>query len=125
MTASGTRVAEEPSSEAGLPLRLAQRAFAALLERRTRVDAADGGEFAGAQLRSAARRTLSALSADEQSGLLRWLGLQIATRNASGVATAGSRLLRVDAALATGVMATVGRTREELVAAGHEETVAA
>lgn len=125
MNVSSVRLAPDCSSEAGLPLRLAQRAFAAVLERRMRDDAGDGGEFALAQVRSAARRTLSGLSADEQSGLLRWLGLQIAGRNASEIATASSRLLRVDTTLATGVMATLAGTREELVAARHDGAVAA
>ena len=125
MSASTARRARDCSSEAGLPLRLAQRAFAAVLERRNRDDAGDGGEFASAQLRGVARRTLSGLSADEQSGLLRWLSLQIAGRNAGEIATASSRLLRVDAALATGLVAVVARTREELIAPVHEGAVAA
>ena len=47
---------------ASLALRAAQRAFAASLE-----SARDAGEFRDAQRRSAARRTLSALSADDRA----------------------------------------------------------
>jgi len=125
MTVSSARLAWDSSSEAGLPLRMAQRAFAAVLERRARDDAGDGGEFAGAQLRSAARRTLSALSADEQSGLLRWLSLQVVVGNANEIALASSRLARVDALLAAGLVATLPRTREELCAQAHGGAVAA
>ena len=58
---------------ASLALRAAQRAFAASLE-----GARDAGEFRGAQRRGAARRTLSALSADDRARLAEWLALQIA-----------------------------------------------
>jgi hypothetical protein len=125
MTIASARLAWDSSSEAGLPLRMAQRAFAAVLERRARDDAGDGGEFASAQLRSVARRTLSALSADEQSGLLRWLSLQVVVGNANEIATASSRLARVDAFLAAGLVATLTRTREELGTRVQEGAVAA
>lgn len=125
MNPSTVRLATRFSSDAGLPLRMAQRAFAAVLEQRMREDVGEGGEFVVAQLRSAARRTLSGLSADEQSGLLRWLGLQIAGRNANEIAASSSRLFRVDAVLATGVMATLARMREELMAVEHAGAVAA
>lgn len=58
---------------AGLELRHAQRAFAALVDAHLRA-----GEFQGAQLRKLARRTLSALSADDRARLAEWLALQIA-----------------------------------------------
>jgi hypothetical protein len=125
MTVSSACVAWDSSSDAGLPLRMAQRAFAAVLERRASDNAGDGGEFAAAQLRSAARRTLSALSADEQSGLLRWLSLQVAVGNANDIARASGRLTRVDAMLAAGLAATLPRTHEELIAHAHEGAVAA
>jgi hypothetical protein len=117
MTVSSAVQAWKASSEAGLPLRMAQRAFAALLE------AGERGEFAMAQLRSAARRTLSALSADEQSGLSRWLSLQLATSPACDLVNACSALTRVDAMLAAGVAAALPRTREELLT--HARTGAA
>jgi len=58
---------------ASLELRHAQRAFAALVDALERV-----GEFRGAQMRRHARRTLSALSADDRTRLAEWLALQIA-----------------------------------------------
>ena len=57
---------------ASLELRHAQRAFAALVDAHARA-----GEFAGAQMRKLARRTLSALSADDRARLAEWLALQI------------------------------------------------
>jgi hypothetical protein len=60
---------------AGLELRHAQRAFAALIDEHARA-----GEFRGAQMRKHARRTLSALSADDRARLAEWLTLQIAAR---------------------------------------------
>ena len=67
------------SHQVSLELRRAQRAFAALIDAHRRV-----GEFRAAQLRSAARRTLSALSADDRGELADWLALQLAAsaRNA-------------------------------------------
>jgi hypothetical protein len=125
MTVSIALQAWEASSEAGLPLRMAQRAFAALLDGGVRSDTGDHSEFLAAQLRSAARRTLSALSADEQSVLSRWLGLQLATATAHDVVGASSRLTRVDAMLAAGVAAVLPRTREELLMHVHEGAAAA
>ncbi|MEO7325585.1 MAG: hypothetical protein ABIW82_12215 [Dokdonella sp.] len=79
-----------------------------------------------AQLRSAARRTLSALSADEQSGLSRWLSLQLASSDAGDVVVnASSPLTRVDAMLAARIAAAIPRTREELQMTSREGTVAA
>lgn len=119
MIVSGAAQAWKESSAAGLPLRLAQRTFAALLE------GGDRGEFAMAQLRSAARRTLSALSADEQSDLLRWLSLQLASSDAGELVNASSPLTRVDAMLAAGVSAALPRMREELQVPGNKGVVAA
>jgi hypothetical protein len=125
MTAASAAHAWTASSDAGLPLRMAQRAFAVLLET-GRHGETGGGEFAMAQLRVAARRTLSALSADEQSALSRWLNLQLATSVASDAAAhAGGLLTRVDAMLAAGIAATLPRTREELLAHAHKGAAAA
>lgn len=97
--------------DVGLPLRYAQRAFAALIEAgRTRV-----GAFRFAQLRSAARRTLSALSADDHARLQRWLSLQLASGAQPADATP---LARVDAMLAAQVGGALARAREELSAHG-------
>jgi hypothetical protein len=71
---AGESASSEPVS---LDLRYAQRAFAVLIEAHRRV-----GEFRAAQLRSVARRTLSALSADDRAALADWLSLQLATADA-------------------------------------------
>ncbi|MEO5559991.1 MAG: hypothetical protein ABIO49_09065 [Dokdonella sp.] len=119
MIVSGAAQAWKESSAAGLPLRMAQRTFAALLE------GGERGEFAMAQLRSAARRTLSALSADEQSDLLRWLSLQLASSDAGKGVNTSSPLTRVDAMLAAGIAAALPRTREELQSPARKGAVAA
>jgi hypothetical protein len=67
---SGESAAFEPAS---VELRASQRVFADLIDAHRRV-----GEFRGAQLRSAARRTLSALSADDRARLADWLSLVLA-----------------------------------------------
>ena len=59
---------------ASVVLCAAQRAFAASLERPR-----DAGEFRDALRRGAARRTLSALSADDRTRLADWLSLLLAT----------------------------------------------
>lgn len=123
MTAASAAQAWTASSDAGLTLRMAQRAFAALLESGRRGEAGERGEFAMAQLRVAARRTLSALSADEQPALSRWLSLQLATSAASDAASAP--LTRIDAMLAAGIAATLPRTREELLAHARKGAAAA
>jgi hypothetical protein len=84
----------------GLSLRSAQRAFAAAFDAENRV-----GEFRGAQLRSAARRTLSALSADDRAVLATWLALLLAARASAG----GERLLGFVARIDQGLVARVGR----------------
>jgi hypothetical protein len=71
---AGESALSEPVS---LELRHAQRAFAVLIEAHRRV-----GEFRGAQLRAIARRTLSALSADDRTTLADWLSLQLAATDA-------------------------------------------
>jgi hypothetical protein len=61
------------SCKTSLELRCAQRAFAAVIDAHRPV-----GEFREAQLRSLARRTLSALSADDRAQLADWISLQLA-----------------------------------------------
>ena len=85
---------------ASLSLRHAQRAFAAVLDAARRV-----GEFRGAQLRSGARRTLSALSADDRAELAAWLTLQLAT----GRESSGERQLDLVARIDPGIVARVRR----------------
>ena len=104
---SATRIA---SGDTGLSVRLAQRAFAALLEQ---ADADVGTSFHAAQRRSAAWRTLSALSADDHAQLLRWLALQLAS-GATRVGAACRSLARVDALLAATVSAALFSARQEL-----------
>ncbi len=104
------------SSAAALALRLAQRAFAAFIEDAAR-KGSSGGAFRAAQLRVMARRTLSALSADDRPRLKRWLILQFAAGVASDGALASRWLARVDARLGANVGAAVTHAREELRAA--------
>jgi hypothetical protein len=112
MNTTATAASEEFPGNAALPLRLAQRAFAALTETRR----GSTGAFRLAQLRSAARRTLSALSADDHARLQRWLALQLASAGAQA-ADALRVFARVDAALAAQIGAGLARTREELFSA--------
>lgn len=106
---SGHDDAVDTSVGATLPLRRAQRAFAAALEDGRR--GAPRGPFPRAQRAVAARRTLSGLSADDAARLQRWLSLLLAAADA---ADAAQRLARIDAALAAGVGATLAGVRDEL-----------
>lgn len=101
---------DSAGTEVGLRLRLAQRAFAALIEASWPRSA---GVLSLARLRRTARRTLSGLSADDRSRLSRWLSLQMASASAPGTDVA--RMLAAAApALAAHVDALLARTREEL-----------
>lgn len=88
---------------ASLALRRAQRAFAPLLERYA-CDTA----FRFAQMRGAARRGLSVLSADDRVRLTRWLALLCAASGAPARACIEQRLARIDAGLAGAVAAAIG-----------------
>jgi hypothetical protein len=107
---------------ASLPLRLAQRAFAALIEDVAN-DASRHAEIHLARLRSQARRTLSALSADDQQLIARWLALQFASRKAG--AQARQWVARVDATLATGIDAQQATADEAVSARTRHGAVAA
>jgi hypothetical protein len=107
MTAATIALQTQASADVGWPLRLAQRAFAALLDETAA--GAPASAFRTARLRSAARRTLSALSADESTHLLRWLALQLATVDPLAAARSVPHLARVDAGLASGVEAAARR----------------
>jgi len=112
MTAPATlQPVEQASSAASLPLRLAQRAFAMWLDIARREGLA-AGAFRSARLRRIARRTLSALSADDHARLIRWLAVQLVT-SVTGDAVMAA-LMRVDAVIAAGAGAALARTREEL-----------
>ena len=114
-------LAINPSNDTvGLPLRLAQRAFAALIEEPARNAARNDAEFRFAQLRSAARRTLSALSADDQERLARWLALQFVAAPASS-----PHLVRVDTGLAAYVDSVLESLRERILARDAREVAAA
>ncbi len=115
--ASDTLQAVGPAP-ASLELRCAQRAYASALER--------VGEFRTAQLRSAARRTLSALSADDRARLTEWLTLQLATID-RGHADAMQKLLaRIDMRVAAHVGRALPQRVEVLaIRAGASRIVAA
>ena len=117
MTAPATALANAPaSSPAALALRLAQRAFAAVIDNASS-KGADHGTFRGAQLRRAARRTLSALSADDRPRLNRWLFLQLAAGVAPDSARASRWLARMDARLGANIGTTIAQVRNQLSSA--------
>ena len=84
----------------GWPLRLAQQAFAALLEDDPRT-----ASFRIAAVRAAARSRLTALSVDDRGRLQRWLALQLATATASAASKSLETLVTVDAWVAASVRA--------------------
>ena len=106
---------------ASLALRAAQRAFAASLE-----SGRGAGEFREAQQRGAARRTLSALSADDRAQLADWVSLLLATGDSRAVDASIGSLSRIDAALVARVRRELPRRVEALAArAGAGRIVAA
>ncbi|HEY6892613.1 MAG TPA: hypothetical protein VI258_00485 [Rhodanobacteraceae bacterium] len=105
---------------ASLALRAAQRAFAAALER-----VRDAGEFRAAQRRGAARRTLSALSADDRARLADWLSLLLATGDSRGTDDAMLALGRIDAAIVARVRRELPRRVEALAARGGASRIVA
>ena len=111
-----------PPAWASLSLRLAQRAFAQLVEG-SGSDASRPADIHLARLRSHARRTLSVLSADDQARIARWLALQFASRDASAPSPAW--LSRVDAAFASGVESLRASAGESLRARSDEDAFAA
>lgn len=96
-----------------LALRLAQRVFAALLE-----TGVGHTTFRFAQLRSGARRALSALSADDRVRLARWLALLFSNRGDAAREFVETRLLRVDALLAAAVVALLATSSDRPDARG-------
>lgn len=115
----------EPSLEeprpglAGLPLRHAQRVLAALIEGEGWKRDSTGKTFCMARRRTAVRKALAVLAADDSARLARWLALQLATR-APGAGFDDSRnpLSRIDAAMASAVQGMLARVREELALQG-------
>jgi hypothetical protein len=103
---AGELTAFQPAS---LELRYAQRAFAAVIDSSRRV-----GEFRGAQLRRGARRTLSALSADDRTRLADWLSLQIAAGARNIEDSALSLIARIEAGIVARVRRALPRHVEAL-----------
>jgi hypothetical protein len=115
MNLAGPQIAGESSTAnpPSLALRVAQRVFAPLLETGARHTT-----FRFAQLRSGARRALSALSADDRVRLARWLALLCVTGGEGAREFVESRLARVDALLATAVVALLATLSDGHVARG-------
>ena len=105
---------------ASLALRAAQRAFAASLE-----GARDAGEFRGAQRRGAARRTLSALSADDRARLADGLSLLLAAGGSRVADASIVALARIDAAVVARVRRELPRRVEALAARGGASRIVA
>ena len=101
--------------QASINLRHAQRAFAALLETNRRV-----GEFRSAQLRSVARRTLSALSADDRALLADWLALQLVAASHDIGESALGLVARVDMRLVERVRRALPERVEALAICGRQ-----
>jgi len=87
-------------NEASWPLRLAQQAFALLLD-----DSRRHGGFRVGGRRGVARHALSAVSADDRGSLERWLALQLLTAPATMAIDSLGVLARVDTPLAGAVRA--------------------
>ena len=90
-------------------LRMAQRAFAALLESGQRL-----GHFRIGTLRASARATLSALSVDDRERLQRWLSLQLATHSRLAASNDLGVLARVESLIAANVRACLPQTLRQL-----------
>lgn len=88
----------------GWSLRLAQQAFAGLLEQRRR-----HSSFRVAAQRRSARRGLSALSVDDRGRLECWLALQVLTAPAGETVDNLDALATVEPVLAAGVRAQLPR----------------
>ena len=101
-----------PPRPTQLALRLAQRAFAALIDHQSG-HRGSAQAWRGAQLRSLAQRTLPALSADDRADLARWLALQFAVRDAD---PGSCQLARIDTTLCTQTVALLGPAHLELTA---------
>ncbi len=101
-------------------LRLAQQAFAALLEESHRL-----GSFRIAALRASARAALSAVSVDDRGPLEAWLALQLATSRADLASNSLGTLATVDLALAASVRLKLPQVLSALVDRRHGTTIAA
>jgi len=115
---------ENPSSDAGQPLRFAQRAVAALIEETVADATGNIGALCATQRRGAARRTLSAPSADDQVRLQCRGALQWASHDLQDGGVLRNPLSRVDAMLAAKVGSALARTHEERSARGGNAVAA-
>ena len=111
--------------QASLALRHAQRAFAAMLDAVSFGTARAGGEFRNAQLRSAARRTLSALSADDRAELTEWLTLQVAAGMSGSRDQVLDIVLHIDLRLVARVRRTLADRVEALAMRGGRSQIVA
>lgn len=98
-----------PNPATDWSFRLCQRAFSALLE-----GTRQQGAFRVQQQRAAARRALSALSADARIDLSRWLGWQLLPEGANRLAPALALLGALDASLAARVRMELTQIAAEL-----------
>jgi hypothetical protein len=116
--------APEPRETALQPasaeLRAAQRAFAALIEAQRRT-----GEFRRAQLGGAARRTLSALSADDRARLAEWLSLLLATYGRQPADASMGQFARIDATFMAHVRRALPARVEALAARARPQHIVA
>ena len=99
----------DASDPQGWRVRLAQQAFAALLEDGQRL-----GNFRIAALRASARAALSALSVDDRERLERWLSLQLATHSASTASNDLGALATVETLIAANVRTRLPKTSRQL-----------
>ena len=107
--------------EMSWPVRLAQQAFALLLE-----DSRRHSGFRVAPRRSVARKALSAVSVDDRGPLERWLALQLLTAPADTANDSLGVLATVDTALAAAVRANVARLAAMFARSGAlQATIAA
>ena len=101
-------------------LRLAQQAFAALLE-----DSHRHGSFRVAALRASARTTLSGVSVDDRGLLESWLALQLATIRSVDASNSLGTLATVDLALAASVRMKLPQVLLNLIQRNRTSKVAA
>jgi len=103
--------------EMSWPLRLAQQAFALLLE-----DSRRYSGFRVAPRRGVARKALSAVSVDDRGPLEHWLALQLLTATTGTTSDSLGVLATVDTALAASVRAQLPRLAAMFARFGAAET---
>lgn len=108
MTENPVATAPEPTTN--WPLRMAQQAFANVLDRCPHT-----GRFGTAQRRQGARQALAALSAKERGPFECWLALQLMTSTTDGTRAALATLGIIDKVLAAAVGAQLARAEAEFL----------